>query len=59
MTTEQLFLVEEVAAICRVPISTVRHWILIGKLKSIRPGRRRLVRQSDLEEFLKQPAKVA
>lgn len=33
-------------------MGTVRHWVTTGKLPSIRPGRRRLVRLSDLERFL-------
>jgi excisionase family DNA binding protein len=51
MASEFLFL-EEVAAEIRTPLSTVRYWIITGKLPSIRPGRRRLVRRSDLERFL-------
>jgi excisionase family DNA binding protein len=51
MPSEFLFL-EEVASEIRTPLSTVRYWVMIGKLPSIRPGRRRLVRRSDLERFL-------
>jgi excisionase family DNA binding protein len=51
MPSEFLFL-EEVASETRTPLSTVRYWILIGKLPSLRPGRRRLVRRTDLERFL-------
>lgn len=47
-----LLLLDEVAGICRVTIDTVRHWIQIGKLRSLRPGRRRLVRRVDLDSFL-------
>jgi len=52
MSTSKLLLVEEVAAICRVPVSTVRYWLFVGKLPSVRPGRRRLVREDELERFL-------
>jgi excisionase family DNA binding protein len=45
-------LLEEVAEETRTPLSTVRHWIATGKLASVRPGRRRLVRRIDLEAFL-------
>jgi excisionase family DNA binding protein len=48
----QFLLLEEIAAETRAPISTVRHWIATGKLASVRPGRRRLVRRVDLEAFL-------
>jgi excisionase family DNA binding protein len=50
MASEYLFL-EEVASEARVAVSTVRHWVGTGKLASIRPGRRRLVRRCDLEAF--------
>jgi excisionase family DNA binding protein len=48
----EFLLLEEVAAEMRAPVSTVRYWIASGRLASIRPGRRRLVRRSDLERFL-------
>jgi excisionase family DNA binding protein len=51
MPNQFLFL-EEVAAETRATLSTVRHWIAVGKLPSVRPGRRRLVRRADLERFL-------
>ncbi len=51
MPNELLFL-EEVAVETRAALSTVRYWITTGKLPSLRPGRRRLVRRSDLERFL-------
>jgi excisionase family DNA binding protein len=51
MPNQFLFL-EEVAAETRATLSTVRHWIAVGKLPSVRPGRRRLVRRIDLERFL-------
>ena len=49
---EELLLLEEVARECRAPLSSVRHWIRTGRLQSIRPGRRRLVRRGELERFL-------
>jgi excisionase family DNA binding protein len=47
----------EVARACRVSVSTVRHWVLTGKLASVRPGRRRMVRSADLEAFLRRGAR--
>jgi excisionase family DNA binding protein len=47
-----LLLLDEVAQIARVSVETVRYWIKQGKLRSIRPGRRRLIRRQDLETFL-------
>lgn len=52
MNRGDLLLLVEVAEIARVSIETVRYWIKQGKLPSIRPGRRRLVRRADLETFL-------
>jgi excisionase family DNA binding protein len=47
-----LLLLSEVAAEARVSVSTVRHWIRVGKLRAVRPGRRRMVRRVDLDAFL-------
>jgi excisionase family DNA binding protein len=47
-----LLILEEVAELTRANIETVRFWIKEGKLRSLRPGRRRLVRRLDLESFL-------
>lgn len=48
----EFLLIPEVARRCRVPISTVRHWIAVGKLQSGRFARRRLVRVADLDRFI-------
>jgi excisionase family DNA binding protein len=45
-------LLEEIAEETRTPLSTVRHWIAQGKLPSVRPGRRRLVKRADLDAFM-------
>ena len=46
-------LLREVQELTRAAsISTVRHWIATGRLPSVKPGRRRLVRRSDVERFL-------
>ena len=45
-------LLPEAALAARVSVSTVRAWIRQGRLPSTRPGRRRLVREKDLELFL-------
>jgi len=45
-------LLSEVAERARVSIDTARFWIRTGKLASVRPGRRRLVRRDVLEAFL-------
>jgi excisionase family DNA binding protein len=51
MASDLLFL-EEVAEITRVPVSCVRFWIRTGKLPSLKPGRRVLVRRTILDKFL-------
>lgn len=48
----EYMLIEEAAAFARTSSSTIRHWIRTGRLASVRPGRRRLVRRADLETFL-------
>jgi excisionase family DNA binding protein len=53
--TNDLLLLEEVAAEVRAPLSSVRFWVATGKLRSLRPGRRRLVRRLDLDFFLHGP----
>lgn len=41
----------EIAVYFGVPVSTVRSWCARGLLPSIKPGRHRLVRLQDFEEF--------
>ena len=43
---------DEVARECRASLSTVRHWIAVGRLRSVRPGRRLLVNREDLDSFI-------
>jgi excisionase family DNA binding protein len=50
-------LIDEVAREARVSLSSVRHWLRTSKLKSVRPGRRRLVERSEFERFLGVSAK--
>ena len=47
-----LLLLSEVAEMTRTPLSCVRFWIRTGKLASLRPGRRVLVRRTVFEQFL-------
>lgn len=55
----QLLLVPEVAAFARVSIGTVRYWIATGRLPSLRPGRRVMVRLAALQQFLANAERVA
>ena len=48
----EYLLLDEVARECRAPIASVRYWIASGRLRSIRPGRRRLVSRDELDRFL-------
>jgi excisionase family DNA binding protein len=52
MVAPDLLQLEEVAQLARASVSTVRHWIRSGRLRSVRPGRRRLVPRADLDAFL-------
>jgi excisionase family DNA binding protein len=49
---ERFMLLIEVARDARASISSVRHWLRTGRLQSVRPGRRRLVRRQDFERFM-------
>jgi excisionase family DNA binding protein len=51
-TTPDMLNVIEGAAFAGVSVSTFRHWLYTGRLRSVRPGRRRLIRRADLESFL-------
>jgi len=50
---------DEVAAITRAPLSSVRGWIRHGRLPATRPGRRVLVKRADLDAFLVASAVLA
>jgi excisionase family DNA binding protein len=47
-----LLTLEEAASAARTSPSTVRHWLAIGRLASVKPGRRRLIRRADLARLL-------
>jgi excisionase family DNA binding protein len=47
-----LLFLDEVAALMRVPVSSVRYWIRKGRLVSLKPGRRVMVRREALDAFL-------
>lgn len=49
---EGFMLIDEVAALCRASPETVRFWIKTGRLRSVRPGRRRLIARAELRRFL-------
>ena len=51
MANQFLFL-EEVAQLTRARLSCVRYWVRTGKLPSLRPGRRVMVRLDVLAKFL-------
>lgn len=49
---QTLLTIPEAAQAARTTTSTVRHWIAIGRLASVKPGRRRLIRRADLARLL-------
>lgn len=51
-----LLTVTEAADTARTSPSTIRHWLAIGRLPSVKPGRRRLIRRADLAALLGTPA---
>lgn len=48
----EFMLLDEVAGECRAPVASVRYWIATGRLRSIKPGRRRLVSRHERDRFL-------
>jgi excisionase family DNA binding protein len=52
MAASQYVTVEEGADISGVSVSTFRYWLYSGRLASVRPGRRRMVRRDLLQAFL-------
>jgi len=48
----EFLLLEEVARECWASVASVRYWIASGRLRSVRPGRRRLVSREDLDRFI-------
>lgn len=52
MDAKKFLLIDEVAELCRTSPSTVRFWIQSGRLRSLRPGRRRLIAATELQRFL-------
>jgi excisionase family DNA binding protein len=49
---DRLLTLVEVAEVTRATAPTVRHWITVGKLKAVKPGRHLLVWRSELDRFL-------
>jgi len=47
-----LLTLQEAAAVAHVPLETMRYWTRFRGLKTIKPGRRRMVRRLVLEAFL-------
>lgn len=52
MGKPKLYSTDEVAAICRVSIFTVREWIKDKKLVGTKRGRSYLITEEDLKTFL-------
>lgn len=52
MSCPKFLTLDEVAEVSRSSVATVRFWIRAGKLPAHKPGRRVLVRESDLIAFL-------
>jgi excisionase family DNA binding protein len=43
---------DQIAERLHTPRETVRYWVAVGKLRSYKPGRKRLVREDDLVAFI-------
>jgi excisionase family DNA binding protein len=44
--------VAEVATLCRCTPNTVRYWIHLGKLTTIKPGKKRLIEEPSLRKLM-------
>ena len=47
----------EAAEIARTSVETVRYWVWMRKLRAHKPGRRVLIKESDLLAFIEAPTK--
>jgi excisionase family DNA binding protein len=53
MTGSRFMSLADVAREAGVSVSSVRHWVRLKKLRSARPGRRRVVARDDFERFMR------
>lgn len=49
---EKLYSTKEVAIICKVNVETVWRWYRENKLKYVKVGRKKMVKESDFNEFV-------
>lgn len=49
---KKLYTVEEAAELLRVHYQTIYKWLRTGELKSVRPGRKWLIPESEIQKFL-------
>ncbi len=54
MGEEKIYTVEEVAEMLHFQPNTVRNWLVSGKLRGIKVGWQWRIRESDLQEFVKE-----
>lgn len=55
----ELLTLEEVADICRTSLETVRYWVRMRELKSVKLGRHRVVKRSDLLRYIEMQALIS
>jgi len=56
---EELFTPEETAAKLKVPMRTVKRWLVSGQLQGLKAGRKWRVKPSAIEQFLQTSADSA
>jgi len=59
MGEEKIYTVEEVAEMLHFRPNTVRNWLATAKLRGIKVGWQWRIRESDLQEFLKENTEQA
>ena len=52
-----LLTILEVAEFTRSPVTSVRGWLSSGRLRSTRPGKKRLIPRAELQRFLEEAAR--
>jgi len=59
MGEEKIYTVEEVAEMLHFQPNTIRNWLVAGKLRGIKVGWQWRIRESDLQEFVKENTEQA
>jgi excisionase family DNA binding protein len=59
ITTEQYWTTKQVAERLHCSVDTVKHWLILGKLRKTKAGAKTLVTETHLQEFLRRSTEQA